>query len=272
MPENLTVQGHIITNEITGNAGDQNAVASITVPVEVGTLEEVFTLSAVAVAAAVGIGGLRCTGRPFSQDDDGRFRVSFTFEGFNQEVSEETALESVELNFQTSMDGAPIQSHPKFDRLQDKYGWDEANERFPKWKLGVTEESTTGLSRGQKKQLLNPALGTDEWKRVGGVFTRSYSVSVVSPRVYLNVGTCIDYPPDAQKLNIPRFKDRKWLVLSPQVTPRGSAYNIVESYQLGGPGGAELMRDIYSFGQLGSGGGREQGLHTGTIGGSGPNL
>lgn len=254
MPAEILVNGqHLVLLGISGNIGDKNAVASIIVPINVPDLGTAFSISAGDVAAALGISGLQCTDRPLSQDDDGEFTVRFQFEGFNSEVSFEQAQEQLQLSWDPDFGDEPIQTHPKFlgeKGLAATYAWNFNEEKFAKNIGSESNEGSTGLSKGDiKTPPTNKLFGVERWLKAGGFFRRSYAVTHVPTDIYKGVGTLVDYPPDAQRINVPRFKNRRWLKYPPKVSPTGSAYRIEESYRLSGiTNGSEAI--IYDAGQL----------------------
>jgi hypothetical protein len=254
MPENIIINGqHLVLHGITGNAGDKNAVASITVPVEFPDLLALFSITAAEVAAAVGIGGLVCTDRPFSQLEHGGYEVRFQFEGFNSEVSFEQGEELCSYSFDTDMGEEPIETHPKFHKLKDEYG-PLVDGKFPDTYTPKAGGGSTALAKNDGKGAKsNPLAGLESWLKAGGVFSRSYAVSRVPTDIYKGIGTLVDYPPGAEKLNIPRFKKRKWLKLPPIVQSgdkgAGSAARVTERYRLSGATtGSEAI--LYDQGQL----------------------
>ncbi len=239
MPGNIIINGqHLVLHGITGNVGDKNAVASLTVPVEVPDLIAAFSLPAEAVAAALGISALVCTDRPLSQLEHGGYEIRFQFEGFNSEVSFEQGEELCSYSFDTDMGEEPIKTHPNFQKLEAEYGPLKDGE-FPKTYTPKSGGGSTALAKNDGKgEKANPLAGVESWLKAGGVFSRSYAVSRVPREIFQNIGTLVDYPPGAEKLNIPRFKKRKWLKLPPQVESgdkgSGSAARVTEKYRLTG--------------------------------------
>lgn len=250
MATTILINGlHLVLNGVTGDAGDRNGVASIVVPVHVPDLSTAFSINAQEVSAALGIAGLVCTGRPLSEMECGEFIVNFHFEGLNGDVAFEQAENLASYNFDGEMGDAPIQTHPNFEALTVKYGWDQENERFPRDMPNAKAGASTGLSKAAKKPT-NPVFGTDAWFKVGAIFSRTYAVTVPSAAIYEGIGTLVSYPPGAEKLGLPRFKRRVWLKLAPQVdTSAGSAIRVTERHRLTGQD-PEAARDIYGSGQL----------------------
>lgn len=258
MPDIVINGQHLVLLGIDGDVGDRNSVASIVVPVEVPDLVTAFALAsnAKAVAEAVGISGLICTGRPFSQAEDGAYVVRFQFEGFNSEVSFEQGEENCVYAWEPEESDEPIETHPNFLKpggLAEKGAWDFNEEKFAKH-ADTAGKGSTALSKADlKNPPTNILFGIEAWTTAGGTFSRSYAVSRVPADLYRGIGTLIDYPPGAENIGIPRFKRRKWLKKSPSVTTgqtgSGSAIRITERYRLtGATTGAEEI--IYVAGQL----------------------
>jgi len=257
MPSPILINGKsLVLNGITGNVGDKQGVASITVPVVVDSLVECFTISALDVADALGISGLICTDRPISELEYGGFEIRFQFEGFNNEVSYEFGAASASYSFSPADSDEPIQSHPNFLYYKNTYGWDEQNQRFPVEYVPKTGSDATALSKTNSKTKSNPLAGTTDWWKAGGVFAVTFAVTSVPADIYKGVGTLVDYPPGAERLNIPRFKNRKWLKMTPDVATNekgsGSAARITLRYRLTGiTSGAEAILYNASLGQFG---------------------
>lgn len=260
MPSPITVNGKLVLLGISGNVGDRNSVASIVVPVRCETLAECFEVDPVAVASALGIGGLRCTDRPLSQHEDGGYEVRFTFEGFNSPVDWDFAQQTLaSYSFEGEMNEEPIQTLPHFlgkGGLADRYGYSFQDEKFPRDIPGsAAAKAASALSQTEQNltSASNPMFGVESWLKAGAVFTRSYAASVPSPSIYQGIGTLVDYPPGAGELNIPRFPGRVWLKLAPQVQSgdrgSGSAVRVTERYKLTGvTNGSEAL--IYNRAQL----------------------
>jgi hypothetical protein len=252
-PPIVKVNGlHLVLNGITGDAADRNGVATINVPVHVPDIVTALMLDAQAVAAALGIGGLTCTGRPLQQLEFGEFQVNFQFEGLNSEVAFDQAENLASYSFTGEMGEAPIQTHPEFAALAAKYGWLKDEEKFAAelgGNAGNSGSTPYSQSRTGKKKA-NPMAGVESYFKAGATYSRTYAVTSVPASVYLNQGTLIEYPPGAEKLGIPKFKGRVWLKMAPTIdTSAGSAIRVTENYKLTGQD-PTAAKDIYGRGQL----------------------
>src|SRR5438552_707411 len=107
----------------TGISGgiSETGIAMVEVPVFVDTLAEALT-----VLPDVGI-TLPYRSRNFSQEDDGTFKVILHFEGLSDDNKDD---DKVTFELDTSMAEDPIQTHPFFDTLKTRYGWDAVKEQF----------------------------------------------------------------------------------------------------------------------------------------------
>lgn len=255
MPEKAAVINgvHVVLLGTTGNAGDANGVASITIPVEVDTLVEIFALLAEDVAAAVGLKGVVCTARPFSQLADGGYQVQFVFEGFNQTVTYEQAKNSVTVKFTPEERQDPIETHPKFtgtNGIGKTYKYNSETGKFAQ-NVDGSGGGSTALQAADKTVLgNNPMYGVDSWINFAGTFTRSYAVTEPPADLWDKVGMLIDAPPDADRIRLKKFKNRKWLKCAPSIESgergSGSAIRIEERYKLTGilrgrPNSADIL-------------------------------
>jgi len=251
--ENIFVNGvHLVLGGIGGSAGDKNGIAKIHVPVNVPDLPTALLLSPGAVAAAIGLSGVICTDRPLSQDPDGEFTVTYQFEGFNQDWTFDQAKEFMQLSFKPNKNSDPIQTHPHFkDRIESIFG-PMVDDKWPETYTPKAGTGVPGFSQGSGKALPNPMLGVDSWIKYGGTFSRSYACTSLPESVWENNGMLIDFPPDADKLSIPRFSNRKWLKEVPEIDEVGNAFKVTENYLLSGiTNGSEAV--IYAESQLSKG-------------------
>ena len=138
------------TTGITGGISE-TGIATIEVPVFVDTLAEALT-----VRPDLGI-LLPYRSRNFSQEDDGSYKVVLHFEGIAGQGPDEN---QVTFELDTSMAEDPIQTHPFFDTLKTKYGWDAVKEQFAEL-LPDTGGQQTALSGGSQKTKKNPLFGVE---------------------------------------------------------------------------------------------------------------
>src|SRR5207302_7528232 len=135
--------------------------ATVEVPVFVDTLSEALT-----ILPDLGI-ALPYRSRTFSQEDDGGFKVVLHFEGIANAKQDE---DSITFELDTSMAEDPIQTHPSFDALKTKYGWDAVKEQFAEMMPDSSAGQSSALSGGGNKSKKNPLFGVEHWLVVGAVF------------------------------------------------------------------------------------------------------
>ena len=229
----------------TGISGgiSETGIATVEVPVFVDTLAEALT-----VLPDLGI-GLPYRSRNFSQEDEGTFKVVLHFEGVTVDFSDD---DKVTFELDTSMAEDPIQTHPFFDTLKTRYGWDAVKEQFAET-LPETSGQQTALSGSGKKIKKNPLFGVENWLVVGAVFRKTYAARVIPSGILRGIGTIVDKPPGIEQFKIPSAaKKRNWLKLAPKIKRKGNAVEITEEYMLSGPNG--WIKDVYGQAQLEGGG------------------
>jgi len=233
------------TTGITGGISE-TGVATIDVPIFVETLLEALT-----AVPNLGI-ALPYRSRAFAQEEDGTFKVTLHFEGVTNEFTPDDQ-EKVTFELDTSMAEDPIQTHPFFDTLKTRYGWDATKEQFSET-LPETGGQQTALSGGSNKTKKNPLFGVENWLVIGAVFRKTYAARVIPSGILRGIGTVIDRPPGIDQFRIPgAAKKRNWLKLAPKIRRRGNAVEITEEYMLSGPNG--WTRDVYGQSQLEGGSG-----------------
>lgn len=192
--------------------------------------------------------GLPIVDRSAEEFTVGTWTLTLTYEGQAGEgdvsFEDDAALE-VELD--TSMSQDPIKSHPNFDTLKTKYGWDAGKEEFAET-LPDASGSSTALSSSKKKARRNPLHGVDSYLVAGAVFRITYTSRNASADTLEGIGTVVERPPGWNLLGIPLPKGRNWLKLAPKIARRGNASRVVVEWMLSGPNG--WIRDVYGAQQL----------------------
>lgn len=75
-----------------------------------------------ALRASVNLGlGTPLVSRSFKQSEEGGYEVTLHFDGLEDEAKEDQTT----FEFDVSMSEDPIEAHPNFDAISEKYGWDE---------------------------------------------------------------------------------------------------------------------------------------------------
>lgn len=232
------------TTGINGGISE-TGVATLDVPIFVDTLAEALT-----VLPNLGI-ALPYRSRSIAQEDDGTFKITLHYEGVTPEFTADNG-EQVTFELDTSMAEDPIQTHPFFDTLKTRYGWDAAKEQFGET-LPESGGQQTALSGSSKKPKKNPMFGVDNWLVVGAVFRKTYAARNIPNGILRGIGTIVEKPPGIEQFNIPSAaKKRNWLKLAPKLKRKGNAVEITEEYMLSGPNG--WIKDVYGQAQLEGGG------------------
>lgn len=146
--------------------------------------------------------------------------------------------DKVTFELDTSMAEDPIQTHPNFDALKTKYGWDGVKEQFAKMMPETSAGQPNALSGGGNKSKKNPLFGVEHWLVVGAVFRKTYSARTIPANLLKGIGTIVERPPGIEQFHIPAAaKKCNWLKLAPKIRRRGNAVEITEEYMLSGPSG-----------------------------------
>lgn len=221
----------------TGGSVDRNGIISVDVPIWVGTLGE-----ALSVSVSLGL-GVPLVSRNFKQSEEGGYEVTLHYEGLEDDAKEDQTT----FEFDVSMSEDPIESHPNFEAIAKKYGWDAVERAFPK---SAPEGTESGSALGKKsKAKTNPLYGLESYLAVGAVYRKTYAVKRIPANVLRGIGSIVERPPGVGQFNLPSTGGkRNWLKLAPKIRRRGNSVEITEEWMLSGPNG--WNGDIYSSGQL----------------------
>lgn len=173
----------------------------------------------------------------------------YSYEGAKSDFEFDDRHITYELDFTLSED--PIETHPSFAKLKEKFGWNPTRRAFPEFAPnGGGESGGTALSGGKKaKQKTSEMFGVDSYLAVGAVFRRTYARRSIPSTAMKGLGAIIERPPGIAQFQLPAAaKKRNWLKMAPKISKRGSAVQITEEYMLGGPRG--WVKDVYAAGQL----------------------
>lgn len=237
MAETIYIDGDLVLNGINGDLGDERGVIKVNVPLVVPSIARGLQVSPATVANAIGISGVRCKGRPFTQLEHGELQINFSFEGvpggFNFDSTE---AETYELEGSTSED--PIESHPDFEALVKKYPaiFDEDG-RF----LGFARRFATNQTQAQTNELKNdgrknPLYGVQAYLVGGCIWRRTYLAQSFPAGLLRNLGK-IDTPKGSGFMQPPELPGRRnWIKIRAAARWRG-VWEIVEEWLLSGPNG-----------------------------------
>ena len=222
----------------TGGSVDRNGIISIDLPLWVASLGEALTTS-----LDLGI-GIPLVSRNFKQSEEGGYEVTLHFEGLENDAQEDQTT----FEFDVSLSEDPIESHPNFEAIAKKYGWDEVEKAFPKTPPATSAPDGGALGKKSKAKK-NPLYGTESFLAVGAVFRKTYATRTIPSGVLRGIGAIVDRPPNIGQFHIPSTgSKRNWLKLAPKIRRRGNSVEITEEWMLSGPNG--WNSDIYSSGQL----------------------
>jgi len=232
-----------------GGSVDRTGIVSVDVPMWVATLSE-----ALSVSAPLGL-GIPLVSRNFKQSEDGGYEVTLHFEGMEGTGPKE---DETTFEFDVSMSEDPIEAHPNFDAISEKYGWDEVEKAFPKFPPGTATSDGSALGKKSKAKK-NPLYGTESFLSVGAVFRKTYASRTIPAGVLRGIGAIVERPPNIGQFQIPSTgSKRNWLKLAPKIRRRGNSVEVTEEWMLSGPNG--WNSDVYSSGQLDGDGGSQGGL------------
>jgi hypothetical protein len=213
-----------------------------------------------ALAGIPVISGVSCTGvqREYNEEN-GYASYTYTFEGiFTNAIDPEFSLD-------VTMREEPIQTHPNFDVLSQKYFWNSERQEFAR--QIVVDQQTGGLAGANdlSKRATSPMYGVTSFLVPSVTYRRSYAAAQVPGDLLYNIGTVVQ-PPGIEKF--PSIQSilggtRNWLKLAPKIRRRGACVEIDEEYMLSGPRG--WNPDIYSGSAIGSNQSQTAGVNLPTI-------
>lgn len=235
---------------------DKTGLVRMVVPWEVYSVEDCESFTPAELPL-----GLPITDRDAEEFEVGTWRLTLTHEG--QSGDGEVSFESsgaIEVELDTSMAQDPLKSHPNWDVIAARYGWNSPKEEFAET-LPSTAGSQTGLS-GSKKARRNPLHGVDSYLAVGALFRLTFTTRNAPANILDDLGTVVALPPGWGLLRIPAPRGRNWLKLPPRVRVVGNTTVYSPEYMMSGPNG--WIRDIYGAAQLARGA-KEVGLTSGGL-------
>ncbi len=231
---------------IGANGGwDRNGITRINVPVYVANLADVINLNTGAIAKQLGI-SFPCIGAPFQQTEDGNYMVTCQFEGPGSSIGSD---DNITFELDTTMSEDPIESHPNFAAIADKYGWNATEKAF-QINMPGTQKTTVALKNGTSlDKATNPLYGVQSFLAFGCVFRKTYASKTIPSNIFESVGSIVSAPPSIGQFALPTAPTkRNWLKMSPKLRRRGSVVEVTEEWMLSGPGGWNA--DVYAKGQL----------------------
>jgi hypothetical protein len=208
----------------TKGSRDDTGLLSITVPFYVPDEAEVLT---------VGIEppfGLVEVGREWS-DVEGMsgFEVTVNYEGL--EDGKDEGDESIE--FDPSFAEEPIESHPAFITLKNKYGGTLDDKGRVQWTETYKPSNSALQANTGTSEKKNPLFGISTYLSLKSVFRRTYTLRDLPNDILDDLGGIEESLPDG----FPTPSGRNWLRLPPKLSKRGNSYQVSEELILSPPGG-----------------------------------
>lgn len=193
--------------------------------------------------------------------EKGRFATIWTFQGINGDgdsVTFKTRGKSVDYGFEPGFAQVPIQLHPDFEALKDKYeGYpsnDGASVIWPPELTGGSQGSTSGTAKDQQKPgQLNPMFGIAAYFEMEGVYRYRYAERKLPVNLFNGVGFIAsglpgEPPPVGGGIQGASYEGatpvggggtdkRNWLKAPPSYQRKGVVFDITEYYWLSRRGG-----------------------------------
>lgn len=231
---------------------DKTGLVSVTIPWEVYTIKDCDHFVPEEDL------NLPITDRSASETEVGTWELLLTYEGLVEQPKAGDGT-SIEVEFDGNMAQDPIKSHPTFDKLKEKYGWNESgnDKGFPEDMPEVNKGSQSAHSGDAAKKKKSSVYGVDSWLVAEGVFRATYTLRAAPQGLLTNVGKAVATPRFWSLIGLQVPPGRDWLKVMPKISVKGNAVRITEEYRLSGPNG--VNKDIYNFRQV-SRAGRGEGL------------
>lgn len=213
---------------------DKNGIISITVPWEVGTIEDALYFTPPDSPV-----GLPIVDRPFEEMETGTFKVTLHYEN----VSDEEKLEETfELDYLSQE--SPIEAFPQIKALMKKYKGQLVDNQVI-WPPTIKTDISSGFSiYSQFEVNKNPAFGISSYFDPQAVWRSTRGAKQFENSTLKSLGK-IDTPRGNSKARPPNATDgRNWLKKSVKASWRGNVWQISEEWMLSGSGG--WTPDLYS--------------------------
>lgn len=186
-------------------------------------------------------------------EDKGMAIYTYSYEGVTEEHT--FGDDQVTYELDTTMSEEPIETHPSFGELKEKYGWSSARREFAEFPPegaasgGSALPGTGGQGQSRATGKRSELYGVDSYLVVGAVFRRTYARRTVPTGIFQGIGTVMTVVPGLVEVNFrAAARGRTWLKMIPRVRKRGNAVEISEAAMMSGPKG--WVRDVYGAGQL----------------------
>jgi hypothetical protein len=166
----------------------------------------------------------KCVGVERRYDEANSMAIyTYTYEGIATSHSQKW----IEFELEFTMIQEPIETHPSFKDLNDKFGpYDALNRLWPQY---ITQQTATAGLSGQQQggPVLNPMFGVASFFNPGLTYRISYTDIDVDPGLFNNIGAIVTPPGLGQLFDtlqtwIQFPGTRNWLKMAPKVRQHGS--------------------------------------------------
>lgn len=186
-------------------------------------------------------------GRKVSQDQDGTFSVSVTFQGGTDSFDETPPPDKDFPTYQltSAFEDTPIEAHPDLTTLLNKYGGRLVSGKAswpPLLPSAKSKKPLSGLGgTSNETQAKNPMCGVEKFKKLNVQWSVTYLKTIIPGSLLARVGKITTTPPG----NAPVIQGRtKWLITPPTARKRGTVAEITENYLLLDE---EIARELYDL-------------------------
>lgn len=236
---------------ILGTKGkiDRNGVITINADYLASSLEDVMAF----LSEVDSLNGLPRVDADFDQGAAGEFVIHAVYEGLNPGdggAGSDPSENLTEFIFEGTEEKVAIQTHRLFEKLKEKFGWDDENKVFPSViPGGSSSQGGTGLGAKKPASTESPLAGVNSYYEAGAEYIVRYARRQIPPDLLRGIGTIVQQPRGIQQFNVPNpGGKRNWRKKAPRIIKRGNAVTIEERYELSGPRG--WAEEIYGAGQL----------------------
>ncbi|MEI6035102.1 MAG: hypothetical protein WCS65_12595 [Verrucomicrobiae bacterium] len=192
--------------------------------------------------------GIKRTKSKFSKIPGGGYNVTGIYEGKAPDAGgsgestpsfqvDPESLITYELDFTQAQN--PIEVHPRFKALKEKYGWAERKDGswgFPE-KVSSAKSTGSEQSVGESRDGISALFGVTDWLDVGAVWRKNWisGDSEIPIEIFTNLGR-VDRPDGP----IPVIgQGRNWIKGPVKARGRGKSWELTVEWMLSGRGGWE---------------------------------
>ena len=180
--------------------------------------------------------------------EGGWAKYTYDYEGVRADYDRAVRVKKT-FELDVSLSEENIQTHPQFEFLKNKYGWDPNKKEF-KDKPPDDKGNKLGDNATNKRTKRSKLVGVTDYLAAGAIYRVNYVLSKVPKSVLEGIGAIYGAePPYTGEFGISlKIGKRTWLKMAPKVRNRGNCSEISEEYLLSGQDG--WVEDVYSRSQL----------------------